>query len=508
MTTQERHEDVIDLSELLRASWARSWLVAIVTLVGVGLGILVSHGPVFQAKAVFEFVDPFAYSREVIADPLNNDPVIDDPVIERLIGSNFVNGLFDYLVDINSADMMPIDTMNSEDATRSNKIIDAQYREEFLENYLNSVKVSRTLNGAIQVVVTHSSAERATVLANITAEQAVRFLADQRQNSANALLEEATSEIAEAKLREDDAYSALTAAVRSKATDATLQNLQMELASAQARHELLLAAFSANMRSAVAMPESRVVEVATMPTEPLPQGVSPLVVFGAIGCVVGILISTLLGVLSGRIYSTDTMARLAQARVNGVERRRSALISDSDLHAMSFDIEEPDATEILVVLRSRGASVVFVAATDDSISPLPAALWLARRISGGIKPATVISFGFKAQTLGAEVADTVGLQESRYIVKQKHSSVDVLFPTDQFDLSLHLPDLVTGETNRDQGGVIVLASNSVWSTAVLRVALRYSPSIVVLTKKGKTRRSSLEALRRLTEFDTNIMVRA
>lgn len=499
MISKNDSQDEIDLSELLFGLRSHLWIVLVCALCGVAFGSLLERPAVFEARAVFGISEPRAF----LAKTPDAQPQFDDHVIELLVGSRFAEGVFEDVSASGSADVL---TGGEGDASAGDGQPETAALSRFLDVYRASVSVNRSTSKAIEVVVRNPDPTAAAKLANAIVERAVSVIPQEGSGRANAWMQEATRTIGEAGIRRDQASRALTAALEAGEAEGIIRDLQMESAMARAGYDLLMEAFKTKVSMAVHVPEASILEAARVPTVPQSHGISPLVVFGMAGMIAGSLIAGLWAIVSGRIHSTSTMIRFVQAPINALQSDWRRLFRTTASGSGAFSIAEPDATEILVALRSQGSSVAVIVATDEAISPLPSALWLSRRLSGdrGIVP--VIAFGVSQpmgtpEVPGADVS-TVGSG----LVARSVETGEVLFPSERFDFSLQFSDLLASTIQGGAGGHVIFACSATWATTVLRATVQHDPLVIAVTKLGVTRRSRLVTLRRVATLDVNIML--
>lgn len=491
----EREDEVVDLPELLLAMRAWVWVTVLCVLCGVGLGLRFHQEPLFEARAIFEHFDSLS----------RNEDSIGDPVIERLMGSSFADRVYE-AVPASSLKLVIGKAPESLFATAVPG--DDPARRAFQSVFVQSILISRTANGLIEVVATHPSGPLAAELANATVQTAITVLAEDRLVEASDWMESAATSIAEAEVRLDEALAALSSVLRADGNENAIKALRMDLAFARAQHDLLVEAFNQEAHLGISKPTLTMIEEARVPSVPIQQGISAPIVFGAIGLAVGTLLAGILGVSSGRIYSTRILKRLADAGVDGVEEGKGWPFGGVAGSAGGFAIAEPSATEIMVELRARGSGIAVVAATDVAISSLPAALWLARRVSLSNKRAIVIALGVVAPTSPLEAVATTASGGGAIFVKRQSDGSEVLYPSERFDFSQHFEELLAAARQDGVNSQLIVACSSAWTATVLRATTQNSPFVIAVTRQGRTKRSSLDGLRRIAALDVNIQQRS
>lgn len=391
VNSRDTSEDVIDLAELLLGLRARVWLIALFIAAGAALAYLVPRTTYFEVRAAFEISDLNGKFR-------NPDS---DPVIDRLVGTRFVASLYEELEKTGSVEALLVGPWADDDETET-----ALYR--FLEMYGDAVSISRMPTGTVEVLVSNTDAPAAARLANMIMELGIAALIQERREAVTVWLEESSRRIAQADARRDEASLALRNAVADGASEDVVRELQGEVSAARANHDLLKEAFKDEAVEAISLPEMTVIEEARVPRMQEAKGISPVVVFGAVGGVVGSLIAGLWAVMSGRIHSPSTMQKLVAAEIT------AAGVGAATTSA-AFSVVEPGGTELLVSLRSRGSGVTAVAATDESITPMPVALWAARRLSRDGVPVFVTPVGRAAPDVvdDGDVKNRMAMRKSK-----------------------------------------------------------------------------------------------
>lgn len=488
MSLKNRDEDVVDLVELFSAIRARLWIAALFAICGIMFGMTVKREPVFQARAVFQHFDAFSQSKVAVGGQF----------IEQMKGTVFVDQVRDALSDAALSELGP--NLVSNDGLAE--------RDMFRSVFWQSVRFSRTPDELIEVVATHPSGVFAAELANVTAQTAVRVLAASQDDLAATWVAKASAEIAEAAIQRDKAQAALNDAVREGKNDRAVEASERDHALARARHDLLVQTYGVEAKALMvnARPVLTMVQEASVPAEPIPMGLAPSVVFGSLGLALGTLLSGVVGVASGRIYAAPTMRRLADASVNAEQDARSEKGEGETAAQPGYRLDEPAATEIMVAYRERAADLAVVIATDEEISALPAGLWLARRASAGGKGSTVIAFGHRVvgdkQRAKGSAQGAGGLLE----VTQLADGTEILCPTDGFDFSLHNDDIVTAQTSETPANLVICCTTE-WAGPVLRGLAARAPLVIAVTELGRTRRSTLEGLRRMAALDAMVLQR-
>lgn len=479
MNSKSYSDDEIDLLELLLGVRARLWVVAALVGVGFLLGSLVDRPTIYDARAAFEISDP----NGKFGDPAS------DPAIDRLAGSRFIAEVFEKAVGAGTAGAL----IGAEDGAADLDRFQAMYRD--------SVTVSRLPSGTISVLVSHPDPSAAALLANVTVETAMESLVRERGETAEIWFENASRSIAEAASRRDEASLSLRRAVEAGESEETIRQRQADLANARAAHDLLVEAFNAEVTMAIALPEVQIIEEASVPSAPRPKGLSPSIVFGAAGGVGGLLLAGLWAIASGRIHSTGTMRRFAQAGITADAVGSSGQVGQGPSEGGAFSVLQPGATDILIALRSRGSDVTVVAATEETLSPLPVAVWLARRLIEGGGQVSVVAVNLSVP----ESAEKVGA--SMMTEQRKLDGVEVVVPSGAFDYGAQFPDLLASLTRGEKKGHVIIACGSEWSKTVLRMVLDHHPMVLAVTGRGKTRRATLAAIRQIAAIDVNIMLK-
>lgn len=484
-----REDDVVDLPELFLTIRAKSWIIALCALLGIGFGFREQPETVFQTRAIFDHFDPITTGRVSIGDP----------VIERLLGFQFVDKVYATI----PSDILP--ELVGESATDSEAAIAA-----FRDAYRKAIRISRTSAGMIEVLATHPSARAAAELANATARKAMDELTAARVDEASDWMNRATTAIGEASLIRDKALTALSTAIRENAEASLIEARRNNLAIARARHDLLEEAFNIEALLGVSKPVLTLVQEANVPLSPAPKGAPAWAVFGVMGLVFGTLLAGVIGVASGRVHAERTLRRLADASVDGVQDTGGRIFGAKGETRDVYAIAEPDATEIMVAFRAKGSGLAVLVATDAAISSLPAALWMASRASFGGPGATVIALGLP---LPSEASATVGTAlhgHGTLMVQRQADGTEVLYPSESFDFSLHFREILAQRDRNaeETSGPMIIACSAAWAGTVLRGMAGHVPLVVTVTSPGRTRRSSLEDLRRMVSLDVNIVQRA
>ncbi|WGV15403.1 hypothetical protein [Fuscovulum ytuae] len=484
-----REDDVVDLSELFLAIWAKSWIIGLCVLLGVGFGFREQPETVFQTRAVFDHFDPITSATVSIGDP----------VVERLLGFQFVDKVFATI----RSDILP--ELVGESASDS-----AAAMAAFRDVYRKAIRISRTSAGMIEVLATHPLARAAAELANATARKAMDELTAARVDEASDWMNRATAAIGEASLIRDTALTELSTAIRENADASLIDARRSDLAIARGRHDLLVEAFNIDALLGVSKPVLTLVQEANVPLSPAPKGAPAWAVFGVMGLVFGTLLAGVLGVSSGRIHAARTIGRLASASVEGGQDTGGRVFGTNGQSRDGYAITEPDATEIMVAFRARGSGLAVLVATDAALSSLPAALWMANRASIGGPGATVIAIGLP---LPSEASTSVGTAihgHGTLLVHRQADGTEVQYPSESFDFSLHFREILAQRDKNTAGttGPMIIACSATWAGTVLRGMDGYVPLVVAVTAPGRTRRSNLEDLRRMVSLDVNILQRA
>ncbi|WGV15402.1 hypothetical protein [Fuscovulum ytuae] len=382
-------------------------------------------------------------------------------------------------------------------------------RDMFRSVFWQSVRFSRTTDELIDIVATHPSGVFAAELANVTAQTAIRVLAGSQDDLAIAWVAKASAEIAEAAIQRDRAQSALNDALREGKNDRVVEARERDHALARARHDLLVQTYGVEAKALMvnARPVLTMVQEASVPAEPIPMGLAPSVVFGSLGLVFGTLLSGLMGVASGRIYAAQTMRRLADATVNAEQEAQDEGAERAPGSSAGYRIAEPAATEIMVTYRDRATNLAVVIATDKAISALPAGLWLARRASADDKGSIIIAFGHRIEGERQGATGTVEGESGVFSVTRMSNATEVLCPTNAFDFSLHIDEIMKGHRSKAPEQVIICCTAE-WAGPVLRGLATRAPFVIAVTELGRTKRSTLEALRRVAALDAIILQRS